>query len=137
MRNRVRAGRLVAVAAAGVLGVTGLAGTAEANPYAPNVGYGYANVPAAVTCVQQFYNHFTPSPPIAVDGRFGPETYAAVKRLQSWVNVSYAGQFQLQVDGIFGKRSGDALISIARGDWRLAEHYVSQCAYALPTTRNL
>ncbi|WP_406836599.1 peptidoglycan-binding protein [Streptomyces sp. AHU1] len=136
MTVKHRGRRVGAAAAVAAFAVFGLQGVAQANPDAPNVGYGYRNHPSAVVCVQKFYNHYLAGPAlIATDGKFGRETYAATRRLQQWVNQTYKGQYSLDVDGVVGKRTGDALIGIARKDQWIDPVFVNNCAAALPTTR--
>jgi peptidoglycan hydrolase-like protein with peptidoglycan-binding domain len=93
----------------------GLTGTASADQKSPFLGNGYANNTHAVWCVQNSINYFSstaakdgatlpyPIATIAEDGAWGPQTERAVELFQK--NI-----YTLQVDGVVGRKTGDALI---------------------------
>ncbi|GAA0223923.1 peptidoglycan-binding domain-containing protein [Cryptosporangium japonicum] len=103
-----------------VLGVTVAAvllpaAAATANPGVRYIGPSarYANPPGGVACVQRALG-------IAADGKFGSETYAAVRRFQV--------ERRLLADGIVGPATGDQLVAA------LPEPDQFACAAVLPTT---
>ncbi|MEU9075527.1 peptidoglycan-binding domain-containing protein [Kitasatospora sp. NPDC048538] len=101
-----------------------LGGTAQAIPNSGSlwVGYGKANAYASVKCVQQTSNslHYqTGYKEIAVDGRFGPDTYGAIVAIQKWAS--------LEQDGVVGPRTGDVMVESTKDSFG--------CYRSLPTLR--
>ncbi|MFI6641816.1 peptidoglycan-binding protein [Streptomyces sp. NPDC050504] len=98
-----------ALAGAALLGT---AGTASANPSAPNIGYGRVTSGPAVWCVQHDLNWYIknagyPSDPpygtIPEDGVWGPKTEATVRWYQRrWNSID---------DGVVGPWTGHLLLA--------------------------
>jgi hypothetical protein len=132
LKTRIaKAATATAVAGAALLT---LAGPASASPSAPSLGDGYDNNTHAVWCVQHNLNDFlnravsAHPAPVAEDGTLGPQTKAGVEWLQSGTMLD--GQ-RLQVDGIVGPLTGDAIV--ANGD----PYYIGWGGYCwqyIPTT---
>ncbi|GAA3125372.1 peptidoglycan-binding domain-containing protein [Streptomyces echinatus] len=124
LRNGVVGAAAVALLAAGTT-------TAQADPGNPTVGYGYPNYARQVACVQFFVNWYT-GMRIAVDGKFGPQTGAGVKRLQEISNRTWATQ-ELDVDGVFGPRTGQVVLTHAKNDRGMDQIRAASCSHAVPS----
>lgn len=131
MRLR-HAQRLMAGIGASLVFVTTFSGTAHANPDAPYIGYGYANIPPAVRCAQQFANRYgNYRTAILVDGRYGPETNWGIKQFQA--QMLRSGQYSLTVDGVVGKATGRAMLGMAWRDHDLEPGIYGDCLHYLPS----
>ncbi|MFJ3787392.1 peptidoglycan-binding domain-containing protein [Kitasatospora sp. NPDC090091] len=127
LRRTSRAAVGLGVAALSLFAFTG---TAQATSDMPYIGYGYPNFAPGVKCAQQFSNIFGGYwPPIAEDGKYGPDTNWAIKQFQS--RMLRTGQYNLSVDGIVGKATGGAMLDLA---WRsgIRDARYGQCYAALP-----
>lgn len=106
MFSKILARTAVAATAAGLALAVGM-GTAQADTGSPNVGYGYANNPHAVWCVQHLANDIARDRnhwvTISEDGVFGPSTYEMIRWIQ--------GNEGLPVDGVVGKQTGYYLLA--------------------------
>ncbi|MFJ9628378.1 peptidoglycan-binding protein [Streptomyces sp. NPDC091280] len=106
--------------------------TAHADPGIPDIGYGHANNPASVRCVQFFVNNYL-NLHLLVDGKFGPQTELGVKKLQKYSNYHWATT-QLAVDGIFGKNTGEVVLKhIKRYPSSIDFRKASQCGHRVPS----
>ena len=93
--------RRFGVVTATVVVLTTLANpAAQASPNIPVIGPGPSGNRWGVSCIQDALG-------VDVDGRFGEQTYQAVKDFQSL--------FGLQVDGAVGIQTGDALFAVNGG----------------------
>ncbi|WP_405858730.1 hypothetical protein OG407_16315 [Streptomyces sp. NBC_01515] len=106
--------------------------TAHADPGIPDIGYGYANNPGSVRCVQFFVNNYLDLH-LLVDGEFGPQTELGVEKLQKYSTYHWATT-QLAVDGIFGKNTGEvALKHIKRYPLSIDYPKATRCAHEVPS----
>ncbi|MEV0414004.1 peptidoglycan-binding domain-containing protein [Streptomyces sp. NPDC050448] len=129
LRNARRA--LAGIGAAVTLVAT-FSGTANAASNAPYIGYGYTTSGPGVWCAQVFANRYGGYwGPIKEDGRYGPETQAAIKRFQGHVHQA-PYNYPLTVDGIVGKTTGWAMLQIAHQDHDLEPYVYDTCVHHLP-----
>jgi hypothetical protein len=134
LKSRIaRAATATAVAGASLFT---LAGPASASPSAPSLGDGYDNNTHAVWCVQHNMNAYLKvstdaghPAPVGEDGIWGPQTKAAVQWFQARSIMD--GQ-KLQVDGIVGPLTGDAIV--LAGDPYYVGSYDAYCWQYIPTT---
>ncbi|MCX4983235.1 peptidoglycan-binding protein [Streptomyces sp. NBC_00572] len=123
MLSRLTARVAVGVAAT-TLAALALPGSAQAQPGAGYIGYGQANQPTAVWCVQKALNiiisdHFaTQHDLISVDSAFGPETDEAIRYVQ------YRMLGAADADGIVGPRTGDLIMRQHTFDYQKCYPYV-------------
>ncbi|MGW6393513.1 peptidoglycan-binding domain-containing protein [Streptomyces sp. NPDC055103] len=121
--------RVGVVAATTAMAALALSGSAQAQPGAGYIGYGYGNSPAAVKCVQRGLNmiisdHYASEHDlISVDSAFGPETDEAIRFVQ------YRQLGAAEADGVVGPKTGDLLMRY------LAAWYYGECYPVLPTSR--
>ena len=120
MNLKQRGFQCIAALALIIAALVGFAGPANASTSAPNISSGQSGF--KVQCVQAAINASpaAPNPRLAVDGKFGPATLAAVKNFQSY--------YGLARDGIVGPRTGDQVYYF---DYY---YYTSNCYYHVPTT---
>ncbi|MEU3567861.1 peptidoglycan-binding protein [Kitasatospora sp. NPDC036755] len=100
----------VALAMAGA-SVLGVAGSADAAPGAPYLGYGHTTSGTGVWCVQHLVNDWLRlggRSTIDEDGQWGPKTDGAVRYFQQSILGS------AQADGVVGPQTGNKLMNI---DW--------------------
>src|SRR5207247_5576272 len=121
-------GMAVTTAVLSAAGIAATVGPASAATGAPYVRYGDSG--RAAWCVQVGLDALdNPDLYVAEDGQFGAKTLAAVKELQRI--------YGLQVDGVVGPRTGQALWNAIRaegGFWTSDLFYSYNCFYYLPTT---
>jgi peptidoglycan hydrolase-like protein with peptidoglycan-binding domain len=101
------------------------AGAANASPSAPLLGPKHTIRGDGVSCVQQAYN-YAAGTNLAVDGQYGQQTYEATKNLQRL--------FKLQVDGVVGKQTGDAIEFIVNQKAGYDEWHAGGCWSVVPSS---
>ena len=132
MRRHTRLLRRATVTLAAALTMGLGTTTAHADPGIPDIGYGHANNPESVGCVQFFVNNYL-NLHLLEDGKFGPQTEYGVKKLQKFSNYHWATS-QLAIDGIFGKHTGEVVLKhIKRYPLSIDYRKATRCAHKVPS----